>query len=206
MEGVKKVLTMMFNQLMKRILSLSSKLSNRALACSFALLAGTLALLPVYRMTESTWAGYAGAASFLLAVGFCAVALGAQTVSQTVRVTSGIRTMFGKDKEASLFRLLKNQTCLRASSVNFHTRNNARACRRSSHPVFARSSDGGSSDNSGESDSGDPPGHPHLLTSPTLFSCNARKQNSFSCIQRFPRWFGCWRVSCSRRSFGKWTS
>jgi hypothetical protein len=80
-----------FDRLIKRVFNKSSRLSNIALTCSFASFLFMIALLAVFQRTGAKWASYTGVASFFSAIVFCAVALGAQNVSQAIRVVSQVR-------------------------------------------------------------------------------------------------------------------
>jgi hypothetical protein len=179
---------MFFYQLLERTFGKSSKSTNIAISLSFASFLLTIALLPVYRATGSVWASYAGAACFVLAIAFCAIALSAQTVTQIVILLSGrMAKIFGfephvfkedvpqyakiikkayritKATGANLFKSIKTPALSRVYRVIARIRTNARSYRRPPRPVFAHASPrggggGGSGDDSGDSDQGDPPG------------------------------------------------
>jgi len=167
----------------------------------------------------------------LLMIVSAAVAFSAQTVSQIIRILSKtaarnkgqescvfkeddplyaklIKKTFRvtKDKGINLFHSIKARSLTKAIRVNAHVRTNARAYNRASRPTIARSSGEGSSDNSGESDSGDSPGPSYPLTFPPLFSYSFRKLNSFSRPQRFFNRYGCWHMRRHIRSFWRWSA
>ena len=96
---------------------------------------------------------------------------------------------------------------VRVVRANVRTRTNTRAHRRAPRPAFAHSSrdgGGGESDDSGDSDQGDPPGHSHHTAPLKLSQSFYRKSNNPSYRRRFLYTLRCWRVSCVKRSGGRW--
>jgi hypothetical protein len=226
-----KVLTMIFDQALERIFGKSGKLLNIAHDACLAMLICTVALLPVYKTTGAEWASLAGVACLFAAIIFEAIAFSAQSISQLIRLLSNIvakingqePTVFKEDdplyaklikkafkitkaRSANLFSPRKVSGFSRVSSIRTRVRTNARTHGRASRTSFARSSGGSvSSGDSGESDSGDPPGPSHHLTPLTLFSCSTIKLNSPSRPWRSLRSPGYWRVSCPKFSPWRWT-
>jgi hypothetical protein len=98
-------------------------------------------------------------------------------------------------KGADFIRPLKGRACIRASHIIVRVRGNARAYRSARRPAFAHSSlDGGGSGDSGDSDSGDPPGPSHHTASLKLSKTFRGESNSSSHRRRFSRALGCWRM------------
>ena len=223
-------MTMIFDRLLGFIFDKSSKSSNIGLTCAFASLFSLCALVPVCIATGSS---YLVGLCVNLAIVSAVVSFSAQTISQIIRFISAIMAKFTgrkprvfkeedplyakfikktfkatKEKGANLFRTTKAISLSNAFRVNVHVRANARAYRSASRPAFTRSSGEGSSDNSGESDSGDSPGPSYLLTFPPFFpfSCSFRKLNSFSRPQHFSSRYGCWHVRRHIRFFWRWSA
>jgi hypothetical protein len=92
------------------------------------------------------------------------------------------------------------------SCVNVRPRTNTRARHRAPRQALAHSShDGGrGDDDSGDSDQGDPPGPSHHTAPLKLSQPFFSKSNSPSYRRRFLYALRCWRMSCGKRSDGRW--
>ncbi|MDR1136912.1 MAG: hypothetical protein LBK91_01200 [Synergistaceae bacterium] len=155
--------------------------SNMAISASFFLFLGFLVFLAIWKTAGINWTRYAGAGCFLGSFAVCALAFAAQTASQIIRMAEHVRAT----KKGEKPRKFREGTpefakiiakCFRATSYSVRsiatrvrTRNHARSHRRAARPVFARisSSPGGDgSDDSGDSDSDDPPERQDPVTPP----------------------------------------
>jgi hypothetical protein len=214
---------------LKKMFKSSFKTSNAGFLAWCVLGVCALFFLVLWRATGIRWFAFIGAGSLCLASVGIVLAFAAQTVNQIVRAVAKwkgkCRGFFSEEeKECSLskaaaeccgfvkrvFSRDRNEAkrhCNRYEvkyTHNQHARNNARSYRSASRPAFTHSS-GDDGDDSGESDSGDPPGplhHTALKLSPTLYS----QSNNSSCPWRSSRASGCWRMSCRRRSPWRWAT
>jgi hypothetical protein len=215
---------------LKKSFRLTSNTSNAGFIEWCVLVVTMLLCLSLWKVTGVQWLLFAGTASLLLAVPGIILAFAAETVTQVVRLIAKLagkgRDFFREEeKECSLSKAAAecygfvkrvfNQDRNEAKcgynrhevkdTLNRRAGNNARSYRRASRPAFAHSSgDGG--DDSGDSDSGDPPepsrhtAQPQLKLSQIFYS----KSNKFSYPWRFQRAFGCWRLPCRKCAVRRW--
>jgi hypothetical protein len=153
--------------------------SNMAISASFSLFLGFLAFLAIWKASGIDWTRYAGAGCFLASLASCALAFAAQTVSQIIRMAERVRAGM-KGEKPRVFRegtpkfakIIAKCFCaksypVRNAATRVHTRNHARSHRRAARPAFARASSSpgsGGSDDSGDSDSGNPPERQNPVT------------------------------------------
>jgi hypothetical protein len=218
---------------LKRRFRLSFKRANAGFIAWCALMVIMLICLSLVMATGAQWIALLGAGAFLLGIPAIFLALAAQTSNQAVRIDAKFKgkdkDFFKEDeKECSLsktaaecygfvkrvFNRVGNESKHEHSRYevkhiqNRRTARNARSCRRAPRPAFAHSShDGGGgdgSDDSGDSDQGDPPGPSHHTAPLKLSQFFYRKSNSTSYRRRFLYALRYWRVSCGKRSGGRW--
>ena len=227
-------MTMIFKQFLERAFGKSSKGSNTAHSGCFEMILCVALFLAVYVTTGAIWASYAGAACIVMAIILGAAAFLSQSVSQLICWLETVRAkkcgekprVFKEDdplcaklirkafnvtaakakKATNLFSPTKAVNPVQVSRTNTRIRTNTRAHRRAPRPAFARSSHGGGEggDDSGDSDQGDPPGPSHHTAPLKLYQSFYRKSNSPSHRRRFLYALRCWRVSCGKRSGGRW--
>jgi hypothetical protein len=201
--------------------------SNAGIIAWGVLLFTSLLCLAFWKTTEARWISFIGAASFLLAIGGIFIAFVSQTLNLSVRLDAKLKGKgedFFKEEEQECSLSKTVAKCYGFVKRVFnrggkeakrgqgryevkHIRNRrmiskARSCRRSPRHAFTRSSHDG--DDSGDSDSGDPPGPLHHTAPLKLSQTFHRKSNSPSLPRRSSHASGCWRMSRRERSHGRW--